>query len=360
VAVVTTNPFQQAVKEQLRARVAFAGPTGSGKTWTALGWATVLKGDRRVAFIDTERDSAKLYANYFDFDVLRFDPPYEVERLIANLKLAEELGYGVVVVDSLSHFWEGEGGVLDEVDAAGRRSGGNSFAGWKHGTPLQRHMVDTFLALDLHVIVCMRSKMEYVLTDYVDGKGQKKTRPEKVGMAPVQRAGLEYEFTVVGELDLEHRITFTKSRCDLLADKVVQPDRQIEAAETFRDWLGDGEVVVPGASKEALDEFTALVDCLEPEQRTALAEWKAEQGFPWPWNIEQLAAMHAKYAEIVGAEVPPEPEGSGTTSPSAPTESPDPGEPAAVPAGSDERDAVSPASPGQVPDDLLAFSDEAF
>lgn len=297
------NPFQPAIKAQLKARVAFDGPTGSGKTWTALSWATVLAGDDgKIAFVDTERDSAKLYANHFKFDVLRFDPPYEVPRLIDLLRTAESLGYTVVVVDSLSHFWEGEGGVLDEVDAAGARAG-SSFAGWKHGTPLQRHMVDTFLALDCHVIVCMRSKMEYLMEEYTDGKGHKKSKPVKVGLAPVQRSGIEFEFTIVGDLDLEHRITFSKSRCDVLADKMIQPHREAEAAETFLEWLDDGEPPPPAADTDAVAAFLADVKQRDDTVRHAMNDWWKEHGYVAERvTVPELDAAKAQLADLLIAD----------------------------------------------------------
>lgn len=272
------NPFQPAVKSQIKARVAFDGPTGSGKTWTALEWATVLAGPdgakrrdnglARISFVDTERRSASLYAPHFTFDVANFAPPYDVAKLIETLRAAEEAEYAVCVLDSWSHFWEGEGGVLDEVDAAAKRSGGgNSFAGWKHGTPLQRHMVDVILGLDMHVIVTMRSKMEYVLTEYAGRDGKTRTKPEKVGMAPVQRAGVEYEFQIVGDMDFDHRITISKSRCDVLADLIIQPDREAEAAETFLHWLDDGEPLIDGAQVAVLKaRMDAIAD--EAERKT--------------------------------------------------------------------------------------------
>lgn len=319
------NPFAPAVKAQLKARVAFCGPTGSGKTWTALKWAAVLAGeDGRVAFIDTERDSAKLYANHFDFDVLRFDPPYEVARLVELLHTAEQLGYAVVVVDSLSHFWEGEGGVLDEVDAAGARSGGNSFAGWKHGTPLQRHMVDTFLAVECHVIVCMRSKMEYLIEEYTDGKNNKRSRPVKMGMAPVQRGGLEYEFTIVGDLDLEHRITFTKSRCDVLADKMIQPNRETDAAKLFAAWLDDGEPPPPPADQEQVTAFLADVKGREENVRHAMNVWWKEHGYvAEKVTVPELAAAREHLADLLLADTAGEPAESGDASTSDTTEGDD-------------------------------------
>lgn len=294
--------FQPAVKAQLKARVALAGPTGSGKTWTALEWATVLADGGPIALIDTERDSARLYANHFTFDVARFDPPYEVDRLIAMLHEAEQAGYACVVVDSLSHFWEGEGGVLDEVDAAAARSGGgNTFAGWKHGTPLQRHMVDTFLALEAHVVVTMRSKMEYVLEE--NDKGKKV--PRKVGMAPVQRAGLEYEFTIVGDLDLEHRITVSKSRCDVLADKVVQPNRADEAAKTFLNWLNDGEAPPPLAEQGDVDTFLAEVKEQSDDVRSQMNQWWKSQGLrTGKVTVPELEAAQAQLGEIQAAAEP--------------------------------------------------------
>ena len=233
-----TNPFAPAVRKQMKARVAFAGPTGSGKTWTALQWATVLADGDPIAVIDTEHGSAAFYSDVFTFDTVQFKPPYHPERLVKLLGIVAENGYGVVVVDSLSHFWEGEGGTIDIADAAGQKARGNSFAGWKVATPALRHLVDTMLAHPAHVLVTMRSKMEYVLE--TDSRG--KQVPRKVGMAPVMRAGVEYEFTLVGDMDFDHRLVISKSRCSALADEMVQPGRADEAAAVFRDWLNDGEI----------------------------------------------------------------------------------------------------------------------
>jgi hypothetical protein len=280
------NPFQPAVKSQIKARVALDGPTGSGKTWTALKWATVLAGPdgdkrredglARIALVDTERRSASLYAPHFTFDVVNVAPPYSVAQLLVTLRAAEAAGYPVCVLDSWSHFWEGEGGVLDEVDGARRRSNGDP-TGWQHGTPVQRNMVDTILGLDMHVIVTMRSKMEYVIEEY-DDNGRKRTRVEKLGLKPVQRAGVEYEFQVVGDMDLDHRITISKSRCDVLADKVVQPHRETEAAEQFLDWLNDGTPPPPLATPEEIGQFLAQVKGQPDPVRHAMNAWWKDRG----------------------------------------------------------------------------------
>lgn len=253
------SQFRQAIKSQMKARVALCGPTGAGKTWSALEWATVLAGGGKVALIDTERGSASFYAPHFRFDTLVWEPPYDPQKLTQTLKDAQGEGYAVIVVDSLSHFWEGEGGTLDIVDAAAQRSQSkNSFTAWKIGTPIQRHMVDTLISLDAHVIITMRSKMEYTLEQDEKGKSQ----PRKVGLAPVQRAGLEYELTIVGDLDLEHRLTISKSRCDVLADQVIQPGRAADAAKTFLVWLNDGE---PRASDAQLDQIREALTAISDE-----------------------------------------------------------------------------------------------
>lgn len=284
------STFQKATKKAVRARVAFDGPSGAGKTWTALEWAAVL--GNKTAVVDTERGSASLYSDKFSFDVLELSPPFHPDRLVEAIRSAEAAKYEVLVVDSLSHFWEGEGGVLDIADAAGQRAGGNSWAGWKTATPALRHLIDVMLASDMHLIVTMRSKQEWTQEDYTDGKGHRKTRPVRVGMAPVMRNGMEYEFTVVGDLDLEHRLTVSKSRCDALADLVVQPGRAGEAAEMFLNWTKSGAEV---AGRQSIDELKIAMNRLEPvELRKACKEaFVAEFGNPEFLLAEKVAAARA-------------------------------------------------------------------
>lgn len=265
--------FTKATKRAVKARVGLDGPTGSGKTFTALQWASVF--GKKVALIDSERGSASLYADRYDFDVLEMSPPYEPERLVQALQEAEKEGYDVVVIDSLSHFWEGEGGVLDIVDGAAQRSHGNSFAGWKVGTPALRHLIDVMLGLDAHLIVTMRSKMEYVLEE--DDRGKKV--PKKIGMAPVMRAGVEYEFAVVADMDLEHRLSISKSRCEQLADQVYPPGRSQDGADVFKAWMETGE---PVASRNEVDAVVSILDRIDDKdvRRTAKRDFLETFGRP--------------------------------------------------------------------------------
>lgn len=229
--------FVKATKKQAKARLAFDGPSGSGKTYSSLIAATALAEGGKIAVIDTERGSASLYSDKFNFDVLELDT-YSPQLYIDAINAAEEAGYAVIVIDSLSHAWEGEGGALDLVDKAAKRSqSGNSFTAWKDVTPLQRKLVDTMLSSKAHVIVTMRSKMDYVQErDERTGK----TVIRKVGLAPVQRQGMEYEFTIVADMDTDHNLSISKSRCEFLADAVVsKPDAKFWAK--LVDWLNSGE-----------------------------------------------------------------------------------------------------------------------
>jgi len=229
--------FTKATKKQAKLRLALIGPSGSGKTYTALTLAQHLVPGGRVALIDTERGSASKYADLFDFDVQELGS-FHPQRYIEAIHEAQAAGYDVLIIDSLSHAWMGKDGALELVDRAAKRNpSGNSFAAWRDVTPLHNALVDTMLATRLHIIVTLRSKMEYIQEK--DDKG--KTIIRKVGLQPVQRDGLEYEFDVVGDLDQDNTLVVTKTRCSALHNAVVsKPGHQL--ADTLAEWL-DGEPV---------------------------------------------------------------------------------------------------------------------
>ena len=235
-----TLTFTKATKKRSKARVAIDGPSGSGKTYTSLIAATVLAQGGKIAVIDTERGSASLYSDKFNFDVLELVDTFSLQLYIDAIMAAEDAGYSVIVIDSLSHAWEGEGGALDMVDRAAKRSqSGNSYMAWKDVTPLQRKLVDTMLKSKSHIIATMRSKM-----DYVQEKDERtgKTTIRKVGMAPIQRQGMEYEFTIVADMDIDHNLMVSKSRCEVMADAVVNKPNE-KFFETLLNWLNDGEPI---------------------------------------------------------------------------------------------------------------------
>ena len=291
--------FAPARKQQLKARVALAGPTGSGKTWTALVWAQVI--GKRIALVDTEHSSASYYADHFTFDTANWTGDYDPRELAKLIQQTAASGeYDVLIVDSLSHFWEGEGGTLDIADAAGKRAQGNSFAGWKVATPAIRHLIDVIRSAPIHVIVTMRSKMEYV-QERDDRTGKNTVR--KVGMAPIMRAGVEYEFTVVGDLDLEHHLTISKSRCHDIADQVAAPGRADELARTFAAWLDSGDQMAGLADVEAIRD---LIDSVhDDDQRNGLKRaFKAAYGLPDALTAAKVPEAVAWITERLPAPLP--------------------------------------------------------
>lgn len=226
--------IQKATKMQARGRVALCGPSGHGKTYTSLILAKLLAGDGRFCVIDSERASASKYADEFDFDTIileNFSPKVYVDAIHA----AEDAGYPVIVIDSLTHAWSGAGGALEQVDKAVARSNSkNSYAAWREVTPMHNALVDAMIQSSAHIIATMRVKTEYVIEE--DERGRK--APRKVGLAPIQRDGLEYEFDLVADMN-ERKFVESKTRCRHYKGAVqLEPDAKF--FEPFVKWLSDG------------------------------------------------------------------------------------------------------------------------
>lgn len=225
--------FTPATRSSSKARIALVGPSGSGKTYTSLALATRLADE--VAVIDTERGRASLYVGVNGWRFSTLNPQsFSPRSLTEALAVASSNGFGCVVVDSLSHYWMGVDGMLEQADR--RAKGGNSFSGWKEVRPDERRMLDALAAFPGHVIVTLRAKTEYVIEE--DSRGKKV--PRKVGLKPEQREGIEYEFDVVGDLDLDNTLTVSKSRIPALAHAVI-PEPGPELADTIREWLEQGQ-----------------------------------------------------------------------------------------------------------------------
>lgn len=240
--------FTKAVRSRRKLRAAFDGPPGSGKTYTALRLAfSLVAADmaKRVAIIDTENESASLYAGeapdgmLWEFDTLnlkKFGP----DDFTHAINTAAKEGYDAIVVDSLSHAWVGEGGALDLVDS----KGGNKFTAWKDVTPMHRRMVDTLTRSPAHIITTMRSKVEYVIEE--DQNGRKV--PVKKGMAPIQRDGMEYEMDLFGSCDWSHQIRISKTRCSMMDGATTVKAGPAFWAPLF-DWLKAAFVPGPRVSE---------------------------------------------------------------------------------------------------------------
>ncbi|MEW6417228.1 MAG: ATP-binding protein [Nitrospirota bacterium] len=246
--------FRKAERKKAKLRLGIAGPAGSGKTYSALIVAQGLGG--KVAMIDTEHGSGELYSHLYDYDIATLEPPFTPEKYMALIREAEKEGYSTVILDSISHAWAGEGGLLDLHDKISKTSG-NSFTAWREVTPKHNALVEAMLGSPCHIIATMRSKQEYTVTTNDKGK----TEVRKVGLAPIQRDGMEYEFTVFLELSLDHLAVATKDRTSLFDGKgPFIPNG--ETGKTLLEWLETGIDPVE-KSKELLDSLVERMKGIE-------------------------------------------------------------------------------------------------
>lgn len=225
--------FRKAERRRKLLRCALVGPAGSGKTFSALELACGL--GRPVAVIDTERGSSELYANRCEFDVLVLEPPYTIQKYLEAMNAAKQAGYQVLVIDQISHAWAGEGGLLDVHDVKTKADPKrNSYTAWRDVTPLHNKFIEAMLAYPGHLIATMRAKTAY---EIVEDGGKKK--PVKIGMAPVQREGMDYEFDVVFDLSVDgHYATASKDRTSLFDEQTFRPSR--DTGEKLLAWLNSG------------------------------------------------------------------------------------------------------------------------
>jgi hypothetical protein len=243
--------FQKATKKQSMLRLALEGPAGYGKTYTALvigtGLATAL--DKRLAFVDTEFGSAAKYADLFDFDTIALDPPFHPDRAVEAIAAASEAGYGAIIIDSLSHFWMGEGGTLDLVDQIARTKYKNdSHRAWKDAGEIQQRLTDAILRAPLHVIAAMRTKKDYVREE-VDGK----TKIRAAGTKTVQRDEFDYEFDLIGRFDTPTVMAIVKSRYAELPPETVIEKPGAQFVDSMIRFLGEGEPLASAESQKTLD-----------------------------------------------------------------------------------------------------------
>ena len=214
--------IKKAVKYGSKLRLALYGPSGSGKTLTALKIASEMT-KKRILVIDSERGSASKYADLHDFDVIELDSFHPNSYIEAIKAAGQSPDHDVLIIDSASQEWDGSKGALEMA--------GHNFANWAKVTPLHNSFVDAMLSTNMHVICTMRAKEEHVM-EQVNGKTQVKS----VGLEPIQRKGMIYEFDIVGSLDLDNVLSIVKTRCSELQNAVF-PRAGKEIAEVMLRWL---------------------------------------------------------------------------------------------------------------------------
>lgn len=259
--------IRRAVRSQALARMALCGASGGGKTTGSLLLARgmveylveagLVQGslEGKIGVIDTERRSAALYAHLVPFDAIELSAPYTPARYIGAMRALERAGCRVIIMDQISHAWAGAGGILETVDLLRSRSS-NQFEAWKDATPEQNQFVEDLLGSSAHLICTMRAKTQYVMEEYTKRDGTRGSKPKKVGMAPVQRAGIEYEFTTMLDLDNDGNVArASKDRTGLFWGKETR--LSVEWGRKLMHWLMEGEAIERAASREPSPEEAA-------------------------------------------------------------------------------------------------------
>jgi len=251
--------LQQASRKNAKIKMAIQGPSGSGKTYGALLVAYGLTSNwQKIAVIDTENHSSELYAHLGRFQVLHLDAPFTPERYVEAIKICQKAGMEVVIIDSISHEWEGIGGILETHS----NMTGNSYTNWSKLTPRHNSFVQHILQSPLHIIGTIRSRQQYVLSE----KNGKQV-PEKVGMKGVTREGMDYEFTLVFEVDMKNNAVATKDRTSLFIGK---PEVKLTplVGNIILDWCAQGSPALDMSGRindcKSLDELLRLFYATEP------------------------------------------------------------------------------------------------
>ena len=189
---------RKAERAQAPLKILLSGASGSGKTYSALLLAKGMGG--KILCLDTENKSADLYSDIVDFDKVDLDAPFTVNKYIEVMKYAEEQKYATIIVDSFTHCWAGEGGLLDEKGILDMKPGSNSFTNWAKLTPQQERLKSAIIQADINIIGCIRAKDKLEMTKDDNGR----VKVEKMGLSGIQREGFEFEFTTEFLIDANH------------------------------------------------------------------------------------------------------------------------------------------------------------
>ncbi len=283
-----------AVRGPMKARMLLSAPAGGGKTRSGLLAATILAEGGPIVLIDTEKESALCYAEDFTFRHIPWVAPFSPYDLAATIAEAGDQ-IAVVIVDSFTHFWKGDGGILDIADG--------KFGGWKVARPAQVDLIDAILGCKAHVILCAREKMAHAQEQNAKTG---KIEVKKLGMEVQQDGDLEYEINVSLTLDKEHHLSVSKSRTTALpVGRTFQPGHVEDMAVLYLEWLKAG---VPPAAPKLVEAFRARVAALPTAVRKAcIQEFRAELGPPDALReslVDQAESLVARFEAQARAEAP--------------------------------------------------------
>jgi hypothetical protein len=242
--------LQKASRKKAKIKMGLQGPSGSGKTYSSLLIAYGLCNDwSKIAVIDSENHSSELYSNLGAYNVLQISPPFTPEKYIEAIQVCEKADMEVIIIDSITHEWE----YIIEFHAS---LGGNSFTNWHKIGLRHKEFINAMLKSKVNIIATTRTKQEYVLNEK-NGR----TVPEKVGLKSIQRDGLEYEFTLVFDINMKNMATASKDRTNLFFNK---PETQIsaETGKMIQQWCNEGADISPSDVSQRVSECKSIGELL--------------------------------------------------------------------------------------------------
>lgn len=309
--------LKKAQRKRVKLKIGISAPSGGGKTASSLIMAYgLVKYEHpdwsdeevwsKIAIIDTENGSGELYSGSTigqtkigEYNAIEISPPFDPAKFIEATKVCKEAGMEVCIADSMSAFWQGQGGLLEKQGNVAKRSN-NSYTAWREVTPEYNRMIDSILQTDMHMICTVRSK-----TDYAQNKDDKgKTVIQKVGMAPVIRDGFEYELSLFLDLDVNHQAYVSKDRTGVLDGKyfVVTP----EIGKMLVEWLDGAKPAdeKPQIVHEAKDIATPSLESVIDQIRYQV-NYKNENGVEKTKISESIKGVCgiANYTKITDVQV---------------------------------------------------------
>ena len=258
--------LKKATRKQVKLRMGLSAVSGGGKTYSALLLAYGITNDwSKIAVIDTENGSASLYSHLGNFNTIDLQAPYTPERYIEAVKTCENAEMEVIIIDSITHEWDGKGGMIDISNSMS----GNSFTNWAKLTPRHQAFIDSILQSKSHIISCVRRKQDYEMNKDSNGK----TTVQKAGLKEITREGFEYELTLNFNLELNHKATASKDRTGLFMDK---PEFTItsETGRTLLEWCNSGEVILPEIFKTQEEKVIEMIGSMNGDMERITAYYK--------------------------------------------------------------------------------------